>query len=174
MSSHRYFPMYIAHYMCRFMFTNQILKMYLMCHQSILKAQSKSNVMTRTRKRSYGIARKRDEFVHSIDTTKVQEIVQTLTDNNNIDIDQVSFSICSLFDSAGKITFRSRCTECIDESKEVDNPWFNKECRNERKNYRRARGKYRRSKLDRDICQVINHYGRFQNGRREINEEMHY
>ena len=72
-------------------------------------------------------SQKRDEFVHSIDTTKVQEIVQTLTDNNNIDIDQVSFSICSLFDSAAKTTFRSRCTECIYESKDVENPWFNKE-----------------------------------------------
>ena len=62
---------------------------------------SESNVMTRTKKRLYGIARKG----HSIDTTKVQEIVQTLTDNNNIYIDQVSFSICSLFDSAVKQLF---------------------------------------------------------------------
>ena len=45
---------------------------------------------------------KRDEFVRAIDNTKVQDIVQTLIDNNNIDIDQVSISICSLFDSAGK------------------------------------------------------------------------
>ena len=80
----------------------------------------------------------------------MQEIVQTLTDNNNIAIDQVGFSICSLFESAGKKTFRSRCTECIYESKDVDNPWFNKECRNKRKNHRRARGKYRRSKSDID------------------------
>ena len=64
----------------------------------MLKAESESNVMT-----------------------EVQEIVQTLTDNNNIDIDQVSFSIYSLFDSAGKKTFRSRCTECKYESKDVDN-----------------------------------------------------
>ena len=32
--------------------------MYLMCHQSILAAESISNVMTRTKKRLYGIARK--------------------------------------------------------------------------------------------------------------------
>ena len=32
----------------------------------------------------------------------------------------------------------------------VDNPWFNKECINKRTNYRRARGKYRRSKSDID------------------------
>ena len=80
----------------------------------------------------------------------MQKNVQILTDNNNIDIDQVSFSICCLFDSAGKTTFRSRCTECIYGSKDVDNPWFNKECRNKRTNYRRARGKYRRSKSDID------------------------
>ena len=53
-----FFPMYIAHYMCPFMFTNLILKKYVMCHQSILKAESESNVMTRTKKRLYGIARK--------------------------------------------------------------------------------------------------------------------
>ena len=35
-------------------------------------------------------------------------------------------------------------------SKEVDNPWFNEECRNRRKLYCRARGKYRRSKSDID------------------------
>ena len=64
--------------------------------------------MTRTKKKIIWDNQKRDEFVHSIDTTKVQEIVQTLTDNNNIDIDQVSFLICSLFDSAGKTTFRRR------------------------------------------------------------------
>ena len=88
-------------------------------------------------------SQKRDEFVLSINTTKVQKIVQTLTDNNNIDIDQVSFSICSLFDSAGKKTFRSTCTECKCKSK--DNPWFNKEYRNKRTNYRRARGKCMRT-----------------------------
>ena len=75
-------------------------------------------------------SQKMDEFVHSMHTTEVQEIVETLIDNNNIDINQVSFSICSLFDSAGKKTFRSRCTECKYESKYVDNPRFNKKCRN--------------------------------------------
>ena len=93
-------------------------------------------------------SQKRDEFVHSIDTTKMQKIVQTLTDNNNIDIDQVSFSIGSLFDSADKKTSRSRCNECKYKSK--DNPWFNKEYRNKRTNYRRERGKYRHSKSDID------------------------
>ena len=91
----------------------------------------------------------------------MQEIVQTLTDNNNIDIDQVSFSICSLFDSAGKKTFQSRCTECLYELKDVDSPWFNKECRNKIKNYRRARGKYRRSNADIDknlVDQVCKKY----------------
>ena len=66
---------------------------------------SESNVMTRTKKKIIWDSQKRDEFVHSIDTTKVQEIGKTLTDNDNIDIDQVSFSICSLFDSAVKQLF---------------------------------------------------------------------
>ena len=77
--------------MCRFMFTNLILKMYLMCHQSILKAESESNVMTPTKKKITWDGQKMDEFVHSMHTTEVQESVETLTDNNNIDINQVSF-----------------------------------------------------------------------------------
>ena len=88
-------------------------------------------------------SRKKDVYIENVDVNGINDLLEML--QNNIDINVVTNQLSDILVEAAKKTFEIRK---VKNNVENGKPWFDNDCRKSKREYNRARNRYKRFRCD--------------------------